>query len=99
MSEAIRQAIGSLPDGVAVRIKVVPGASRSRVVGLLGDRLKVAIAAPAEGGKANRAIVRLLAKHLGVRTADVSIVAGQSRAQKTVHVRGLSAADVAARLG
>ena len=39
-------------DGTRVRVKVVPGASRTKVVGVLGDRLKVAVAAPPEGGKA-----------------------------------------------
>jgi uncharacterized protein (TIGR00251 family) len=51
--------------------------------------LKVRVAAPAEGGKANGAVVRLLAEWLGVR--EVEIVAGGSRAEKTVRVTGLSA--------
>jgi uncharacterized protein (TIGR00251 family) len=50
--------------------------------------LKVRVAAPAEGGKANRALVRLLAEWLGVR--DVEIVAGGSSAEKIVRVTGLS---------
>jgi len=70
-------------------VKVVPGASRSEIVGPLGNRLKVRVAAPAQGGKANRALVELLREWLGTR--DVEIVAGRSSAEKTVRVSGLSA--------
>ncbi len=70
-------------------VKLVPGASRTEIVGPLGNRLKVRVAAPAEGGKANRALVELLREWLGVR--DVEIVAGRSSAEKTVRVLGLSA--------
>jgi uncharacterized protein len=70
-------------------VKVVPGASRTEIVGPLGNRLKVRVAAPPEGGKANRALVQVLSEWLGVR--DVEIVAGQSSAEKTVRVSGLSA--------
>jgi uncharacterized protein (TIGR00251 family) len=69
-------------------VKVVPGASRTEIVGPLGNRLKVRIAAPPEGGKANRALVELLREWLGTR--DVEIVAGVSGPEKTVRVLGLS---------
>jgi uncharacterized protein (TIGR00251 family) len=69
-------------------LKVVPGASRTEIVGPLGNRLKVRVAAPAEGGKANRALVELLREWLGTR--DVEIVAGVSSPEKTVRVFGLS---------
>jgi hypothetical protein len=72
-----------------LRIKVVPGASRSEIVGPLGDRLKVRVAAPAEGGKANRAVIELLRKRLGV--SNVEIVAGATAREKIVRVSGLSA--------
>jgi uncharacterized protein (TIGR00251 family) len=74
--------------GFDLAIKVVPGASRTVIAGPLGDRLKVRVAAPPEGGKANRALVEVLREWLGVR--DVEIVAGRSTAEKTVRAIGLS---------
>jgi len=74
---------------VELDVKVVPGASRTEIVGPLGNRLKVRVAAPAEGGKANQALVKVLSEWLGTR--DVEIVAGRSSAEKTVRVSGLSA--------
>jgi uncharacterized protein (TIGR00251 family) len=67
-------------------VKVVPGASRTEIVGPLGNRLKVRVAAPPEDGKANLALVELLREWLGTR--DVEIVAGFSNAEKTVRVSG-----------
>ena len=66
----------------------MPGASRSQLAGVLGDRLKVRVAAPAEGGKANRAVVRLVKEWLGA--VEVEIVSGRSRATKTVRALGVS---------
>lgn len=92
--------IEARPDGsVWVRVKAVPGASRDAIAGRLGDRLKVRVAAPPEGGKANRAICALLAAAVGVRAQDVEVVAGQARAEKTVRIAGLDAAAVARALG
>lgn len=79
-------------------MKVVPGASRTRIVGVLGDALKVAVSAPPEGGKANAAVCKLLATRLGKAKSDVSIVAGHSQPHKRVFVRGCDAATVRAAL-
>jgi uncharacterized protein len=70
--------------GVEIALKVVPGASRSEIIGPLGDRLKVRVAAPAEQGKANRAVADLLRVWLGVR--QVEIVAGHSSPEKTARI-------------
>ncbi|MEO8349951.1 MAG: DUF167 domain-containing protein [Acidobacteriota bacterium] len=79
----------AVEGGIELLIKVVPGASRSEVAGVLGGRLKVRVAAPAEGNKANRAVVALLKNWLGARA--VEIVAGLSTREKTVRVAGVSA--------
>ena len=71
-------------------MKVVPGASRSNIDGVLGDRLKIAVAAPPEGGKANKAVCELLAKLFAVSKRDVVIVSGQTQPLKTVEIIGIS---------
>ena len=74
-------------DGVVfVALKVVPGSSRSRIVGVLGDRLKVAVAAAPERGAANDEVCRLLAQRLGLKRADVRIVAGSTHPLKIASV-------------
>ncbi len=91
-SPPIQDAIHTQSDGLlTLRVKVVPGASRSRVVGMLGDRLKLAVAAPPEQGKANKAVCKLLADVLGVSLRDVAVTAGQSQPLKTLTISGMDA--------
>jgi uncharacterized protein len=91
-------AIVATADGVEFALKVVPGASRSKIVGALGTALKVAVSAPPEGGKANASVIVLLAEALGVKPAAVTIVSGHTRAVKRVAVGGLDVARARERL-
>jgi len=84
--------------GCLVRLKVVPGSSRDAVGGLLGDRIKVKVAAAAESGKANKAVCDLVARTLGVKPRDVEIVSGQTSPEKVIRVAGVSAAAAKAAL-
>jgi uncharacterized protein (TIGR00251 family) len=82
-----------------VRLKVVPGASRDVVDGVLGDRIKVRVAAPPESGRANKAVAALLARALGVAPSAVRVIRGLGDPRKTVEVHGVDADEVRRRLG
>ena len=97
MSAGIVTADGA--GGVAIRLKAVPGAKRDQIAGVLGDRLKVRVSAPPEGGKANKAICVLLAGALGVKPREVEIVSGQSNPEKMARVTGVSVERAAELLG
>ena len=84
--------------GVLVPVKVVPGASRSRVVGILDGALKVAVAAPPEKGKANKALIKILAETFNLPKNRVSIEQGQSSHHKIVLLHGADAGQVRALL-
>ena len=98
-------------DGTAVvRVHVQPGAGRTAVVGRHGRALKLRVAAPPVGGKANAAAAELLAETFGVKEQDVELVAGDRSRLKRYRVQGLDAdevdsalrrvlADAAARVG
>ena len=87
-------------SGISCRLKVkaVPGASRSEIVGRLGEALKVRVAAPPEGGKANREILELLAEKLGLPATGVTLVSGAASPAKVVALRGVTAEQAWARL-
>ena len=87
-------------SGVSCRLKVkaVPGASRSEIVGRLGAALKIRVAAPPEGGKANREILELLAERLGLPAASVTLVSGAASPAKVVELLGITAEQAWARL-
>ena len=87
-------------DGcVRLQVKAVPGASRDAAAGVLGDRLKIRISAPAAGGKANRAICALLAGRLGVRSSAVTVESGATHAEKVIRIDGVNEAQVRSSLG
>jgi uncharacterized protein len=71
-------------------VHVQPRASRSEIVGLHGDALKVRLSAPPVDGAANEALVELLAAALGVSCAAVRVVAGATSRGKVVEVNGVS---------
>ena len=83
---------------IRLRLRVSPGATSSELVGRYGDGWKVRVAAPAEDGRANGAVVTLLAATLDVPRASVEIVSGQSSRDKWVLVHGVSETDVDHRL-
>ena len=85
-------------DALLLSVAARPGASRSAVQGLVGDALKVAIQAPPEQGKANKALTAFLAKALGLRKAQVTLASGASSRNKTLRIEGLDEAGLRARL-
>jgi uncharacterized protein (TIGR00251 family) len=81
-----------------VRLRVAPGSPRSGVVGRYGDGWKVRIAAPPENGRANEAVLGLLAQTLRVPRTAVKLVSGRGARDKIVELSGLDAAELEQRL-
>ena len=86
--------ITEVEGGVTFAVRVVPRASRNEIVGVHGDALKVRLTAPPVEGRANEALVVLLAKRLGVRKSQVEIVTGATSRRKLIRVIGLLAQEV-----
>jgi len=80
----------------SLRLRVVPGATRSRVVGRHGDAWKVRVTAPPEGGRANDAVLAVLADALDLTRRDLELVSGRSSRDKVVVLDGMTL-DVAER--
>lgn len=72
-----------------IHVKVVPSSSRDTVVGWLGESLKVKVMAPPEKGRANQAVVALLAKHLGIDPAAIEVISGHASPAKVLSIAGL----------
>lgn len=85
--------------GAVLELLIQPRASRTRVVGEHGGRLKLQLAAPPVDGEANAALVEFLARTLGIRRADVAVARGETGRRKTVRVAGVTAAVAASTLG
>ena len=90
--------IADADGGAVIAVKAVPGSSREKIVGPLGDCLKITTSAPAEKGKANAAIAKTLAKALDLEKRRVELVAGSTSPRKEFRLLGLSAEAVRQRL-
>jgi uncharacterized protein (TIGR00251 family) len=86
-------------DGVRLRLRIQPRASRTEVAGLHGDSIRIRLSAPPVDGAANDALIHFLATTLGVSTRAVEIMSGHAGRQKTVLVRGVGRAAAAEAMG
>ncbi|MDX2109907.1 MAG: DUF167 domain-containing protein [Verrucomicrobiota bacterium] len=82
------------PPATTLDIRVVPNASRNQVVGWHAGALKVKVQAPPEGGRANEAVVEVLAETLGVPERAIVILRGATARNKQVSVTGLTLAQI-----
>jgi len=76
-------------DAVVLQVHVQPGSGRSAVVGRHGTALKVRVAAPPVGGRANVACSELLAEEFGLKSAQVVLIGGETSRSKTFTLSGL----------
>jgi uncharacterized protein (TIGR00251 family) len=75
-------------DGITIRIWAQPGASKTAVVGIQGDALKVALQARPVEGAANEALIKALAGWFEVRRSQVRIKHGEQQRQKLIAIQG-----------
>ena len=87
------------PDAVLLPVKVVAGASRTRCLGELEGRAKIAVASPAEKGRANKALIAFLAQQLGMPRKALAIDSGTTSPLKMIRINGAEAGQVRRALG
>jgi uncharacterized protein YggU (UPF0235/DUF167 family) len=85
------------PRGTRLRLRVRAGARQSRIAGVHAGALKLSVATAPEKGKANRAVLDLLATALALPASSLEIIAGPTSPNKTILVP-LDPTDVRARL-
>ena len=85
-------------DGATFAVKASAGGKRNAVVGVHGDALKVAVSAPRDKGRANDALVGVIAKALGVSKKSVALTKGETSTDKRFLVAGMNAAALRKKL-
>jgi uncharacterized protein (TIGR00251 family) len=71
-----------------LELHVQPGAKRTEVTGMHGERIKIRLAAPPTDGRANAALIEFLAEAFGVARRDVTILSGMKSRDKRVLIEG-----------
>lgn len=77
-----------------IKIKLLPRSSKNEIVGKEGDVYKVKVTAPPVDGKANSALIALLAERLNRPKGDIQIIGGKSSREKRIRVHGLPGEEV-----
>ena len=85
-------------DGVRLKVKARPAGKRNAILGEHAGALRVAVTAAPEKGKANDAIVELLADRLRLRKSEIRLDRGAASTTKTFHLAGISRQSLAERL-
>lgn len=100
MTDKWENILEQTPNGLEFDVKVKPAARTSRIVGLLGSALKVAVAAPPQRGKANDQLIKTLAKHLDLPPwqVQIQILRGQRSQTKRIRITGLARAELIKKL-
>jgi uncharacterized protein (TIGR00251 family) len=88
--------INETENGVTFHIWVLPCSSKSEIVGIQDDAMKIRIAAPPREGQANAECIGFLSGILGVKKTQVTIIRGHKSKSKTVAVTGLKSKDIEA---
>jgi uncharacterized protein (TIGR00251 family) len=81
-----------------INVRLIPRSSRNEIIGKENDGIKIKLTAPPVDGKANKALVKLLASELGVPKRDIEIVSGERSRKKSIRITGLSLEEVKGRL-
>jgi uncharacterized protein len=82
-------ALAAHAQGTVLPVRAQPGARKTAILGVHAGALRVAVSAPPERGKANAAIVTLLAEALGCKPAQVSLLSGAATRQKRFLIQGI----------
>ncbi|MBL8796634.1 MAG: DUF167 domain-containing protein [Planctomycetia bacterium] len=87
------------PEGLLLPVRAQPGARKAGVLGEQGGSLKVAVTAPPEDGRANKALLEVLREALDLKRSQLELFSGETSREKKFLVRGLSRQELTARLG
>ena len=82
-----------------LKVRVSPASRQDEIVGWMDDTLRVRVKAPPERGKANDAVLRLIASKLGLPAAQVTLKRGGGSRDKLLHIEGLTDHNVRTSLG
>jgi uncharacterized protein (TIGR00251 family) len=77
-------------NDIIIKVKIVPGSSKNKIIGVYNDSLKITITAPPVEGKANKKCIAYLAKYFNVAKSKIEIISGQTSKNKLIKIYDIS---------
>jgi len=90
MSNDINNYFKITGNDIIIKVKIVPGSSKNKIIGVYNDSLKITIIAPPVEGKANKKCVAYLAKYFDVAKSKIEIISGQTSKNKLIRIYDIS---------
>ena len=81
-------------EGITLRVRIQPGASRDQIVGVVEGALRLRITAPPVEGAANKQCIKFLAKKLHIAKSKIALLKGEHARKKVLRMSGVSTADL-----
>ena len=85
-------------SGIVFTAKIVPGSSKTAIVGELDGQLKIKVSAAPEKGKANKCLIEYISKKLAVKKKDIQIISGMTNAVKQLEITGINEGEFLEKL-
>ena len=90
MSSSIDDCFKIRGNDIIIKVKIVPGSSKNKIIGAYNDALKISIATPPVEGKANKKCIAYLAKYFDVAKSKIEIISGQTSKNKLIKIYDIS---------
>lgn len=90
MSSSIDDCFKIRGNDIIIKVKIVPGSSKNKIIGAYNDALKISIAAPPVEGKANKKCIAYLAKYFDLAKSKIEIISGQTSKNKLIKIYDIS---------
>ena len=93
MKSSINDCFKIVGNDIVIKVKIVPGSSKDKIIGVYNDALKIAITAPPVEGKANKKCIAYLAKYFEVAKSKIEIISGQTSKNKLIKIYDISQSE------
>jgi uncharacterized protein (TIGR00251 family) len=90
MSKDINNYFKITGNDIIIKVKIVPGSSKNKIIGVYNDSLKITITAPPVEGKANKKCIAYLAKYFNISKSKIEIISGQISKNKLIKIYDIS---------
>ena len=73
-------------NDIIIKVKIAPGSSKNKIIGVYNDSLKITIIAPPVEGKANKKCIAYLAKYFDIAKSKIEIISGKNSKNKLIKI-------------
>jgi len=94
MNSSINDCFKITGNDITVKVKIVPGSSKNKIIGVYNKALKITITAPPVDGKANKKCIAYLAKYFDVAKSKIEIISGQTSKNKLIRIYDISQEEI-----